>query len=119
MILGRLRNNRHCEREMLKLLSQAFSQGALHQVNYLLTQGHPPIYVQLSVFTLLFIAAYLYPRTKRILARWRWREVSLLPLFYFGGCILLVLGWGNSLGYIYDSGVTDPASDLLHSYFDL
>ena len=102
---------------MLKLLSQAFSQGNLYRVDSLLSQGHPSIYAQLAVFTLLFIAAYLYPKTKRILSKWQWRNVSLLPMIFFGGCILLLLGWGNALIDFYYIDIRDAGENFMHRHF--
>ena len=102
---------------MLKLLLQAFSQGNLHRVDSLLAQGHPSMYMQLGAFTLLFIAAYLYPRTKRILAKWQWRNVSLLPMIFFGGYILLLLGLGNALIDFYYIDIRDAGENFMHRHF--
>ena len=104
---------------MLKLLTIAFSQGNLHQVNQLLMQGNPSFYTQLAFFTALCAVAYLYPKTQRLLKKMQWREFSLLPVLYLGGCILVLLGWGNALVYIYYLGMKDVGGDLLHSYFGM
>jgi hypothetical protein len=68
--------------------------------------------LQLSLFTLLSILAFLHPGSRKRLQKLNWRTYSLLPVLYFGGCIFIVLGGVDIFRNLYSGALAGV--DALH-----
>jgi membrane associated rhomboid family serine protease len=97
---------------VIELFKSAFSEGHILEISTFLRSGSPSFILQLSVFTLLSILAYLYPKSRNRLHKFVWRNYSLLPVMYFGGCIFIVLGGVDIFRTMYYA--TLAGVDALH-----